>query len=56
MGTYHEQEKRNYTIRLRAILEECPYFLGEFFRAMSNTASIKTRVVYAYDLKIFFTV
>jgi len=55
VGTYHEQEKRNYTIRLRAILEECPYFLGEFFRAMSNTASIKTRVVYAYDLKIFFT-
>ena len=55
MSTYHEQQKISNTIRLRAILEESPYFLGEFFRNIANTTSIKTRVVYAYDLKIFFT-
>ncbi len=54
MSTYHEQQKRNNTIRLRAILEECPYFFRRIFlEQMANTASIKTRVVYAYDLKYF---
>ncbi len=55
MSTYHEEQKAKDTIRLRALLEELPYFLGEFFRGISNTTSIKTRINYANDLKIFFT-
>ena len=31
MSTYHEEQKAKDTIRLRALLEELPYFLGEFF-------------------------
>ena len=54
MSTYQEEEQIKYTIRLRAILEELPDFLGEFFRGISNKTAIKTRVSYAYDLKLFF--
>ena len=55
MSTYHEEQKAKDTIRLRALLEELPYFLGEFFRGIANTTSVKTRINYANDLKIFFT-
>ena len=54
MSTYQEEEKIKYTLRLRALLEELPDFLGEFFRGISNKTAIKTRVSYAYDLKLFF--
>lgn len=55
MSDYHKEQIAEYTIRLRALLEELPYFLGDFFRGISNTTAIKTRVAYAYDLKLFFT-
>lgn len=55
MSQYHEEEKQQYTLRLRALLEELPPFLGEFFRGIAQITGAKTRVAYAYDLKLFFT-
>lgn len=51
--SYHEQTKRNLTIRLRELLSELPGYVTDFFRARETTTSVKTRISYAYDIKIF---
>lgn len=50
---YHEQNKRALTIRLRELLAELPGYVTDFFRARETTTSVKTRISYAYDIKIF---
>ncbi|WMI80705.1 tyrosine-type recombinase/integrase [Anaerotignum sp. MB30-C6] len=54
MSTYHESLKNKETLRLREIQKELPPFLIEFFRGIAQTTSTKTRLGYAYDLRIFF--
>ena len=54
MSTYHEEQKKQETIRLREVQKELPTFLGEFFRSLAQTTATKTRLAYAYDLRIFF--
>ncbi len=54
MSTYHESLKNEETLRLREIQKELPPFLMEFFRGISQTTSTKTRLAYAYDLRVFF--
>ncbi|MDD4843389.1 MAG: tyrosine-type recombinase/integrase [Anaerotignum sp.] len=54
MSTYHENLKNQETLRLRELQKELPSFLGEFFRGIAQTTSTKTRLGYAYDLRIFF--
>ncbi|WP_058485481.1 tyrosine-type recombinase/integrase [Defluviitalea phaphyphila] len=51
---YHEQEKQKNSIRLRSLLSYLPPFAFEFFRGIEPTTSPKTRIGYAYDLRIFF--
>lgn len=52
--SYHEQTKINYTLRLREILKTLPPFAKDFFRAIEPTSSIRTRINYAYDIRVFF--
>ena len=52
--TYHEQTTIDYTLRLREILKTLPAFAKDFFRAIEPTSSIRTRMNYAYDLRVFF--
>lgn len=52
--TYHEQESLNNTVRLREILAQLPPFCKEFFRAIESSTQPKTRISYAYDLRLFF--
>lgn len=52
--TYHEQTEMDYTIRLREILKTLPPFSKDFFRAIEPTSSIRTRMNYAYDIRVFF--
>ena len=52
--TYHEQTVIDYTLRLRDILKTLPPFAGDFFRAIEPTSSIRTRMNYAYDIRVFF--
>lgn len=54
MSTYHEELKNKETQRLREIQKELPAFTQSFFRAIAQTTSTKTRLAYAYDLRIFF--
>ncbi len=52
--TYQQQMAIEYTLRLREVLSELPPFCRDFFRAIEPTTSPKTRISYAYDLRIFF--
>lgn len=54
MATYQEELKQMHTMKLRELLTGLPPFCFEFFRGIEQTTSIKTRIAYAYDLKIFF--
>lgn len=51
---YHTQVDKENTLKLRELLKELPPFARDYFRAMGTTASSRTRISYAYDLKIFF--
>ncbi len=52
--SYHEEENQKNTVKLREMLDEMPLFTDEYFRSISSTTSVKTRLGYALDLKIFF--
>lgn len=52
--SYHEQTNIDYTLRLREILKTMPPFAKDYFRAIEPTSSIRTRMNYAYDIRVFF--
>ncbi len=52
--TYSEDVKNKLTLKLRELIRELPDFCREFFLSMANSREIRTRVAYAYDLRIFF--
>ena len=52
--TYHEQIQIDETIRLREILQTLPPFAKDYFRAIEPRSSAKTRMNYAYDIRVFF--
>ena len=52
--TYHEQVKVNNTLRLRELLKSMPPFAKDYFRAIEPTTSTRTRISYAYDIRVFF--
>ncbi|MCL2694972.1 MAG: tyrosine-type recombinase/integrase [Clostridiales bacterium] len=54
MGTYHAQQKKDYTLKLRKLLKELPSFCGFYFRAKETQTSVLTRYGYAIDLRGFF--
>ena len=53
-STYHTQNYIDNTLRLREILKTLPPFAKDYFRAVEPTTSSKTRISYAYDIRIFF--
>ena len=54
-SNYHEEIKRSGTKQLRQLIDELPPFAEEFFLGISERTSVRTRVGYAHDLKIFFS-
>lgn len=51
---YHEQQKIKNSLHLRELIDALPYFMVEFFRGIEQITSSKTRIAYAYDLRVFF--
>jgi site-specific recombinase XerD len=51
---YHEQQNIKNSVILREIMYSLPPFTFEFFRGIEQTTSSKTRIAYAYDLRLFF--
>lgn len=52
--TFHEQTYIDNTLRLREVLKTLPPFVKDYFRAIEPTTSAKTRISYAYDIRVFF--
>ncbi len=52
--TYHEHMDIENTLRLREVLKTLPPFCRDFFRAIDSTTTTKTRISYAYDIRVFF--
>lgn len=52
--TYHEQTDMDNTLKLREVLKTLPPFCKDYFRAVEPTTTTKTRISYAYDIRIFF--
>lgn len=52
--TYHQQTYIDNTLRLREVLKTLPGFAKDYFRAIEPRTSAKTRISYAYDIRIFF--
>ena len=50
--TYHEQTDVDNTLRLRDVLKTLPPFCRDFFRAIEPRTTTKTRISYAYDIRI----
>jgi len=51
---YHEETDMKNTLRLREILTTLPSYAKDFFRAIEPNSSSRTRINYAYDLRVFF--
>lgn len=51
---YHEQKDRENILHLRSLIKELPPFCTDFFRGIEPQTSSRTRIAYAYDLKVFF--
>lgn len=52
--TYHEQINIDNVLKLREVLKTLPPFARDYFRAIEPTTSTRTRISYAYDIRIFF--
>ena len=51
---YHDQVNVDNTLRLRELITTLPSFCRDFFLGIKDTTSTRTRLAYAYDLRIFF--
>lgn len=52
--TYREHTDIENTLKLREVLKTLPAFCKDYFRAIDTTTTTKTRISYAYDIRIFF--
>ena len=52
--TYHEHTDTENILKLRQVLSTLPAFCKDYFRAIDSTTTTKTRISYAYDIRIFF--
>ena len=53
-NNYHDIQNKQNIVKLRAILDTLPPFCNEFFRGIADTTSTRTRLAYAYDIRVFF--
>lgn len=51
---YHEQINKDNIEKLRELLDTLPAFCKMFFRGTNDTISSRTKIAYAYDLRVFF--
>lgn len=55
MLKYNEQVDKENISKLRQMLSELPSYCRDFFRAIEPRTQSRTRIAYAYDLKVFFS-
>lgn len=53
-NNYHEEVAKQNILKMRAVLKTLPDFCRDYFRSIEEVASARTRLAYAYDLRVFF--
>lgn len=51
---YHDEQNKHNIVKLRAVLDTLPGFCRTFFRGIEEYTSPRTRLAYAYDIRLFF--
>lgn len=51
---YHDQQNINNVQKMREVISTLPSFCKQFFRGISEYTSARTRLAYAYDIRVFF--
>lgn len=51
---YHDEQNNINTMRMREVLDTLPPFCKQFFRGIQEYTSSRTRLAYAYDIRVFF--
>lgn len=51
---YHDAQIRDNIRKMRLVLDELPPWIKDFFRAIESNTSARTRLAYAYDIRMFF--
>ena len=53
-NNYHTQQSVDNIAKMREVLDTLPPFCKQFFRGVSEYTSARTRLAYAYDIRVFF--
>ncbi len=53
-NNYHDEQNKQNILKMRAVLETLPPFCKTFFRGIEEYTSARTRLAYAYDIRLFF--
>lgn len=51
---YHDELNKKNIMHLRELLDTLPPFCAQYFRGMQEYTSSRTRIAYAYDIRVFF--
>lgn len=51
---YHDEQINQNTQKMREVVATLPSFCKSFFRGIQDSTSARTRLAYAYDLRVFF--
>lgn len=51
---YHDQQNISNVQKMREVIGTLPPFCKQFFRGISEYTSARTRLAYAYDIRVFF--
>lgn len=53
-NNYHDQQNIGNVQKMREVIETLPAFCRQFFRGITENTSARTRLAYAYDIRVFF--
>ena len=51
---YHDELNKKNILHLRELLDTLPPFCAQYFRGMQDYTASRTRIAYAYDIRVFF--
>lgn len=51
---YHDEQNKKNILHLRELLDTLPPFCAQYFRGIQEYTSSRTRIAYAYDIRVFF--
>lgn len=53
-SNYHDEQNKKNIVHLRELLKTLPTFCSDFFRGIQEYTLPRTRIAYAYDIRVFF--